>query len=136
MRNGMKWVGGGIVAVAFLALFGAAALPASVPVAQPVAPKSDRLVMMCLPDDDICMGPMTRQEANTYVDAGPEIYRFGTKSYNEALAEVQSALEISEASPGFQITPATNQDLMKRASTFSGADLEPPPPMLASAIGN
>ncbi len=116
-------------ALATVLLF-APSWPESVEVVQPVGPKADQLVMVCIfdgPTGRICLDPMTRQEAYTYQDAEPEVYTFGTTAYADALEEIRLAEVLAETpSAGFRITPATIESLVKRARTFSYMGLDFP----------
>lgn len=119
-------LGGALAAV----LLFAPSWPESVKVLQPVGPKADELVMLCIfdgPTGRVCLGPMTTQEARTYQDAEPEIHPFGTVEYADALEEMRLAEILAETpSTGFRITPATVESLVKRAGTFSYAGLDFP----------
>ena len=137
MRSRTKWLASSVVAVFLLGGGAYASLPKSVDTAvRPApkildivgsaAPKDDRDVAIRIDDGDgpIYMGPMTRAQAATYVDARPHIYEWGTSGYNRALAQVHADEAVATQAPaGFRITPDTAADRLKRASTFSLADV-------------
>ena len=117
----------GVLAVALLF---SPSWPESVEVVQPVGPKADQLVIIDIfdgPTGHIYIGPMTTREVEDYQDAEPDVYRFGTTEYMDALEEMRLAEILAEApSTGFRVTPATLDSLMKRASHFNSAGLKYP----------
>jgi hypothetical protein len=86
-----------VAATALMGAFMAAALPQRqdeiVRVPQAALPKGDRWVMMRIDDgySRIVLGPMSREEADTYADAAPHVFRWGTPGYADALAQVRQA---------------------------------------------